>query len=223
VYSFYTEALPGDCGFGSTASVEYFDDLETGAPGWALGSGGSGNTWALSTARAYSGTTSYYAVDVATTSDQRLDSPAVVLPTGNNPLTLQFWNWQLMEDRSGGCWDGGEVEISPDDGSTWTPLPDAVMLTDPYDGPVTGLGGLDGWCDDLGAAGTVWKKAVVDIDAYAGQTARFRFRLGTDSSVSREGWYVDDVKVQSCVPFNAPLFADDFETGTTDAWGYVLP
>jgi hypothetical protein len=44
----------------------------------------------------------------------------------------------------------------------------------------------------------VWKKAVVDIDAYAGQTARFRFRLGSDTSVSREGWYVDDVLVQSC-------------------------
>jgi hypothetical protein len=92
------------------------------------------------------------------------------------------------------------------------------MLTDPYDGPVTGLGGLDGWCDDLGAAGTVWKKAVVDIDAYAGETVRFRFRLGSDGSVSREGWYVDDVKVQSCVPDVPPLFADGFESGDTSAW-----
>ncbi|MCU0303542.1 MAG: hypothetical protein MUC56_05755, partial [Thermoanaerobaculales bacterium] len=96
-FSFYTEALPGDCGFGSAPSVAFFDDLESGAPGWALGSGGSGNTWALSTARSYSGATSYHSADPATTSDQRLDAPSVVLPTGANPLTLQFWNWQLME------------------------------------------------------------------------------------------------------------------------------
>jgi hypothetical protein len=219
VYSFYTEALPGDCGFGSVASAEFYDDLESGAVGWALGSGGSNNTWALSTLRAYSGTTSYHSDDLSTSSDQRLDSPAVYLPTGAPPLTLQFWNWQLMEDRTDGCWDGGEVEISTDGGSSWTPLPDAVMLTDPYDGPVTGLGGLDGWCDDLGAASTVWKKAVVDVSSYAGQIVQFRFRLGTDSSVSREGWYIDDVKVQSCVPDgSAAIFADGFESGDMSAW-----
>jgi len=198
VFSFYTEALPGDCGIGTTASVEFFDDLEGGASGWS--SSGTGNTWALSTARFYSSTHSYHAVDPSTTSDQRLVSPAVVLPSAASPVTLQFWNWQLMEDRSTGCYDGGLVEISTNDGASWSHLPDAVMLTDPYDGPVSSLGSLDGWCDDLGASNTVWKKAIVDVDAYAGQTVRFRFRLGSDSSVSREGWYVDDVKVQSCQP-----------------------
>jgi hypothetical protein len=196
VFSFITEALPGDCGLGTLAQSEFFDDLETGAPGWTAGTGTY--VWALSTARFYSGANSYHAVDPSTTSDQRLVSPAVVLPSAASPVTLQFWNWQLMEDRSTGCYDGGLVEVSTDDGASWTHLPDAVMLTDPYDGPVSSLGSLDGWCDDLGASNTVWKKAVVDVDAYAGQTVRFRFRLGSDSSVNREGWYIDDVKVQSC-------------------------
>jgi hypothetical protein len=200
--------------------IAFTDDFESGAPGWTHS--GTGDTWALSTVRSYSPANSFHANDPATSSDQRLVSPAVVLPT-DLPLTLQFWNWQLMEDRTGGCYDGGLVEISTDDGATWTHLPNALMLTDPYDGPVTGLGNLDGWCDDLGAPSTVWKKAVVDIDAYAGQTARFRFRLGSDTSVSREGWYVDDVKVQSCVVFDPPMFADDFEDGTTGAWSFVMP
>ncbi len=39
---------------------------------------------------------------------------------------------------------------------------------------------------------------MVDVSSYAGQIVKFRFRLGSDSSVSREGWYIDDVKVQSC-------------------------
>ncbi len=223
VFSFYTEALPGDCGFGTAPSVLFFDDLETGGPGWALGGGGSGNTWTLSSARSYSGATSYFAVDPPGASDQRLDSPDVMLPTGVNPLTLQFWNWQLMEDRSSGCYDGGEVEIPTDAGASWTPLPNSLMLTDPYDGPTSGLGGLDGWCDDLGAASTVWKKMVVDLDGYAGQTVRFRFRLGSDASVSREGWYIDDVKVQSCTVEDSPLFADGFESGDATGWTSVVP
>ncbi len=97
------------------------------------------------------------------------------------------------------------------------------MLTDPYDGPTTGLGNLDGWCDDLGAAATVWMKSVADIDAYAGQTVRFRFRLGTDSSVSREGWYIDDVKVQSCMVDDGSIFTDGFESGDTSGWGFATP
>ena len=44
-----------------------------------------------------------------------------------------------MEDRTGGCYDGGLVEISTNGGATWTHLPDRPLLTDPYDGPVTGL------------------------------------------------------------------------------------
>ena len=63
---------------------------------------------------------------------------------------------------------------------------------------------------------------VADLDAYAGQTARFRFRLGSDSSVSREGWYIDDVKVQSCIVGEPPFFADGFETGDTTGWTSVV-
>jgi bacillopeptidase F (M6 metalloprotease family) len=167
----------------------------------------------------HGGTQSFHANDPGITSDQRLVSPEVALPAAGSSLNLQFWNWQQMEPSFGGCWDGGVVEISTNGGSTWTPLPTSLMLTDPYDGPVTGLGDLEGWCGDP----QDWLNSVVNLDAYAGQTARFRFRLGSDSSVSREGWYVDDVKVQSCAVFAVPLFADGFDDGTTSAWSSVLP
>jgi len=219
-FTLTTAALPGDCGLGTVPSVRYAEDFESGAAGWSHS--GTGDTWALSGARVHGGAFSYYAVDSNVTTDQRLDSPEIVLPS-HTPLTLQFWNWQLMEDKSDGCYDGGDAEISTDNGATWVPLPNAVMLTDPYDGPTTGLGNLDGWCDDLGAAATFWKKEVVDIDAFAGQTVRFRFRLGTDSSVSREGWYVDDVVVQTCIPYEPPLFADGFESGDPSAWSQTVP
>jgi subtilisin family serine protease len=216
-FDFATVALPGDCGLGTAPAVRFADDFESGGPGWTHS--GPGDSWALSAARVHSGAQSFHANDPSTTSDQRLVSPAVVLPATGSALTLQFWNWQTMESSFSGCWDGGVVEISTDDGSTWTPLPTSVLLTDPYDGQVTGLAGLDGWCGDP----QDWLNSVAEIDAYAGQTARFRFRLGSDSSVSREGWYIDDVKVQSCVPSEPPLFGDGFETGHTGAWSLTVP
>ena len=79
------------------------------------------------------------------------------------------------------------------------------------------IGGDNAWCGDP----QDWLQSVVDIDAWAGQTVRFRFRLATDSSVDHPGWWIDDVSVQSCADPN--LFADGFESGDTSAWSNTNP
>ncbi len=213
-FLFITQASGGACPVGTVPNTLFSDDFESGALGWT--SGGTGNTWALSTANPHSGSNAFHADNVATVSDQRLVSPAVILPTGENPLTMSFWNYQHMETRTGGCYDGGILEISTDGGANWTQVPDANLLTDPYDGPISTsfsnpLGGLDAWC---GNNPQPYLDSLVDISAYAGQTVQFRFRLGTDSSVSRPGWDIDDVVVQSCVPagFTALLGLDQSQT-----------
>jgi hypothetical protein len=196
--SFGTVALPGDCGPGTVPVLYFQQDFETGEGGWVHS--GLGDTWQLSQARPYSGLHSFHAAGVSAASDQRLVSPNIALPAGAQALTLQYWNYQVIESSSGGCFDGGILEISTDDGVSWSQL-DTELDTDPYDGLISTsysnpLGGRNGWCGDP----QDWLESIVDVDAYAGQTVRLRFRLGTDSSVGREGWYLDDVSVQSCVP-----------------------
>ena len=224
IWSFTTLAAPGDCGPGTIPSIHWSDDLETGAIGWTTG--GTGNTWALgagvSASGPHSGTNVYHANDVASVSDQMVMTPPVVLPSGpgHTAISLLFWNYQEMENNgTAACFDGGLLEITTNGGTTWTQLPTAVMQTDPYDGPISSswgnpLGGRDAWC----GSPQDWLRSVVDLNAYAGETVQFRFRLGTDSSVSRPGWDIDDVSIQSCVPSNAPIFADGFESGNTSAW-----
>ena len=46
--------------------------------------------------------------------------------------------------------------------------------------------------------------AVATLTAFAGQTAQLRFRLASDFSVNREGWYVDDVTVHDVASFGWP-------------------
>jgi len=225
-FTFTTAALPGDCGLGTMPVGHYFDDFETGAPGWVHSAASGPDTWDLTggITGASSGAFVYHVDDVDGVSDQRLVSPEIVLPSGNSGLTLQYDTYQALEDTSGGCWDGGILEITANGGSSWTQLFDPVLLTEPYDGIVRNtssnpLADLPAWCGDP----QPWVRSVVDLDAYAGETVQFRFRLGTDISVSHPGWDIDDVLIQSCVPSDPTFFADDFESGDTSAWAVTTP
>ena len=202
-WSFTTEAAPGDCGPGSTPNILFSDDFESGASGWTTPGGIGANTWALGagvSGTPHSGSFVYHADDVNTVSEQFLVSPAVALPTGQNPVTLKFWNYQEMEDGGASCYDGGLLEVSTNGGGSWTQVPDGDLLTDPYDGPIDSgfsnpRAGDLAWCGDP----QPWLNSIVDVSAYAGQTVQFRWVMATDSSVSHPGWDVDDVLVQSCV------------------------
>ena len=196
VYSFSTIALPGDCPLGTEPQILFSEGFETGAPGWS--SGGLASTWEVVATHAHGGTWSYYAVDSPSVSDQQLTSPLIPLPTDTVSLTLQYWDRQSIEDSFTGCFDGGILEVSTDGGTGWTQL-DVELLTHGYDGLVrqdTGnpLGGRMAWCGES----PEWVLSVVDLSAFAGETVRFRYRLGTDSYWGEEGWYLDDLMVQSC-------------------------
>ncbi|PIE81136.1 MAG: hypothetical protein CSA11_05005 [Chloroflexi bacterium] len=197
VFTFVTMPLPGDCGLGSEPNVVYEYGFENGESGWS--SSGTEDTWTLAQSNPYSGTWHYFGNNVGFVSDQQLASPAVVLPVGDLPLTLDFWHTPNMEDGMGTCFDGGILEISNDGGTTWTQVPEEDILENGYTGTISTnwgnpLGGEDAWCGVNSYINTI-----VDVSAYAGDTVQFRMRLGTDSSYGAPGWDIDNVTVQSCV------------------------
>ncbi len=220
VFSFTTVAAPGDCGPGTTANIVYQYGFEAGDSGWTHS--GTGDSWAILATNPHSGASQYHAGDPAVVSDQRLLSPAVVLPTGQNPVVLKFWHLPNLENNgTTACWDGGILEVSTDGGTVWTQVPNANLLVGPYTGLVSAsfsnpLAGLQAWCN-----GSVYIQTIADLSAYAGQTAQFRMRLGSDTSVSDAGWDVDDVVVQSCS--SSTIFIDGFESGNTSLWSATFP
>ena len=213
--AFTTVALAGDCSQGTAPHSLLSDNVENGANGWVASAGSGSVTWQISTARPYGGSgSSWLAQDMETVSDQRLASPSISLPSGENPLTLQFQSDQTLEPRNASsCWDGGFIEISTDGGSNYIALPGSAMLTDPYEGPLQSgaASGKPAWCGDP----QPYLKSVVDLTAYAGQTVKLRFRMTTDTTQGRlpHGWYVDNIRVQSCaaLPPDA-IFANGFES-----------
>jgi hypothetical protein len=227
--SFTTAAPAAGCPLGTSAQAAYVESFETGAANW--NHNGTGDTWASSSARVHDGAASFHATAGAAVSDQRFTSPPIALPAGQSPVTVQFWNWQEIQNEITiadtpahvGCRDGAIVEISTD-GNTFTRL-ETQLLTDPYDGLVSAgtgnpLAGVAAWCGNP----QDWLNSVADVSAWAGQTVRFRFRLGTDNAVAREGWYVDEMKVQGCVPNPTPSLAiDDVTAEEADAHEVVAP
>ena len=209
VFHFTTEAAPGDCPLGSSPIVLYTSTFEDGAGEWTHNAALGADTWDLSTTASHSPTNAFLGVDPATASDQRLVSPAFVLPDASQqPITLTFWHKYAFENDTT-CWDGGILEASTNVGASWTQIPASLLLTDPYNGTIYNslanpLAGKQAYCGSQD-----WTPSVVDLSSYAGQNLLFRFRLGSDNSIGRAGWYVDDVTVKSCsVQYMVGMTAD---------------
>lgn len=88
-------------------------------------------------------------------------------------------------------------------GGTFTQVPGSQLINDPYRGNTTPtsnpLVGLQAWCNSTTASTPrPYADTVIDLSNYAGSAVQLRWRQGSDSSVGKEGWYVDDVRVTGC-------------------------
>ncbi|SCZ06378.1 bacillopeptidase F [Paenibacillus polysaccharolyticus] len=101
-------------------------------------------------------------------SNYSLVSPVIDL-TDVSDATLTFNHWYEIE----GGYDFGYVEATKDGGTTWTELGKFSHNTN----------------------GKQWTPVFYGLDALSGNEVQFRFRLTSDNSVVRTGWFIDDFRV----------------------------
>jgi hypothetical protein len=203
-FSFVT-GIPGTCPAGTTATTVYEDDFENGINGWvASGTGGTGFTQGAPPANTGMSTNVWKVPDNTTTSDQMLDSPSIVLPAGAAGIILSYDAFHTSEQNGpGACWDLSSMEASTD-GTTFNYLDGSRMFTDPYNGAGsndTPVGSREGWCYPGPAGAHVPTHAVVDLDSFAGQTIKLRYRMTSDSNTAAtapNGLVIDNFKVEAC-------------------------
>ena len=97
---------------------------------------------------------------------------------------LSYWTkWDIETD-----YDYGQVKISTNGGSTWTPL--QGMYTNPGTGTFQPNGQplYDGAQSD-------WVKEEILLSSFNLTNVKFQFQLKTDQSLTRDGWYLDDIGV----------------------------
>ena len=203
-FTFRTSPGPGDCGEGTVKQEIFFDDFEAGLDNWQNFVDQYGFKFDMTTVRAYSQVNAVLASVPATLSDQRLISPVFSVPNTSEPVSLIFWHRWTFDSLSA-CNDGAILEGTIDGGTSWQQIKDPYLLTNAYNGTVkTGvfnpIGGKDAWCYGTDE----WVRTVVDLSQYKGETVQFRFRLGSGLTGAAEGWYIDDVMLQTCVAVAQP-------------------
>jgi hypothetical protein len=208
--SFTTEPSPDTCVASFVANRLLFSDAEGDTGGWSTAGSIGPSTWNVSTARPYAGAKSWLAIDLPADSDQRLMSPPVALPADHASLTLSFHGDYALEvdDEIALCRSAALLQVSVDDGATWEYVDDQQMLLGGYTTIAVPEPGMfqRAWCGVR-----PYTKTLVDLTRHAGSTIRLRWRTLTSpgGGYAPDGWYVDDIVVQSCAP--DALFDDGFE------------
>lgn len=95
-------------------------------------------------------------------------------------------------------WDAGMVQVSTDNGETWTSLTNEYTIDKdefPYNAQApevyNNLPGLsinhEQWED--------WQKIEFDLTPYAGDKVFVKFRYMTDAAYNDTGWFIDDIEI----------------------------
>lgn len=108
--------------------------------------------------------------------------------TGFEYVSMDFWTKWAIEPT----WDFGLVEVSTDNGSTWSSQRSGLMHKGSGFGSVqpTSSWGYDGY-----TPGLTWLHQSLDLSSFKDQEILVRFRLGADGGDQRDGWYIDDVRI----------------------------
>jgi hypothetical protein len=137
-------------------------------------------------------------------SDYNIAMTAGVLLPGSGNIFLHF-NHAYEFEYAGGptYYDGGVLEYSIDDGVSWQDAKELIIVNG-YDGKIalssshpaldSPLAGRNGFVGS--SHGYISTK--LDLSPLAGQSVRFRFRIGTDAAGDSWGWFIDDVRIYTC-------------------------
>jgi hypothetical protein len=199
----------------------HFDNVIAPAlpAGWTSSASGA-SPWSTSTSQYDTGPNAVYAPDPATVSDNRLISPSVQVTTPNALLT--FRHHYNTEHNSTIGFDGGVLEISVN-GGAFTDILSAggSFVTNGYNQSISTyysnpLSGRMAWCGDSSGFIT----SIVNMPpSVFGQNVRLSWRLGSDTSTSAGGWYVDTVNLfqpgyTCCSAGQQPLLVNPRMAGT---------
>lgn len=193
-----------------TPTYVFNDTTNNPAIKWTITSTPSTPQWGITTASFYSSPNSYtdspsgnYVASATVTMTQK---DAIDLTGMNRPI-LSFWTKYDIESN----WDYGQVKISTNNGTTWTPL--SGTYTEPGQGSFQPAG--EPLYDGTKAN---WVKENIDLNAYTGKQIKLMFQLRSDGSIHKDGWYVDDIGIYmySVVPvellsFTAEALTDGVE------------
>lgn len=152
--------------------------------------------WVVSSTQSSSAPNALFCQNLTSAADIKLETTSTIsLPA--NPPRLTFMGYVNAEAG----YDGGVVEITTNNGTTWIDL-GSQMLSGGYNGTIATdnatLAGRGAFTGNNGG----FNRTIINLNNYAGQNVRFRFRFASDPSVGGTGWFVDDVLIKDVAQVN---------------------
>jgi hypothetical protein len=205
-------AITVPTGLDDVPNVATVDHVETAVTPWTKTGTGGQAIWSVATDA--TGNKSWFGKSLTTTSDTQLVSPALqVSPT--DPFIVKISHAFDLENK----FDGGVIEISTNNGGTWSDV-SSLGTTPGYTAALS-----NGFGNPLGArqvfTGTSPRFPALMLTTldfgmrFAGQSVVLRFRLGNDNSVANQGWIIDDIDLAGIT--NTPFPARVVEPSTCTA------
>jgi carboxypeptidase T len=183
----------------------FSDSAENGMGNWTTDIGWGMSASSHSPSNSFTDSPIDYYTDLV---DNSLTFSSTIDLRYKDKVLLRFWSkWDIESD-----WDFATVEASSDGGASWSTVPG--RYTRPASGigvQVTGTFGYDGIKSE-------WVEEELDLSYFASSNFKFRFRMRSDEYTTRDGFYVDDIR----------LFAIDtdttirtFSVSLNDKWNLI--
>lgn len=188
-------AAPALCPAGQTPSNLFFDDMESGTSNtnWSVSSTAE-HIWFVDTSYASSPIWHLWGYDYFDINDSRIQMTSSVAIPANARMQFNH-SWDLEPPN----FDGGVVEYSLNNGTTWNDAAGLFSAGAGYNGTIeSGYGNPIAGRTAFIGNGFGYTATQLNLSSLSGQNARFRFRLGSDSQFDSWGWYIDDVRIYTC-------------------------
>jgi carboxypeptidase T len=166
----------------------FTDDAESTLAKWVVASNQATVQWDTTSVRAHGGQHAFCQSHNGTYTDHLANAMTFKspLPLLGDAAELRFWTMWNIETN----YDYAQVLISTDNGAHWTAL--QGKYTSQGSGAQEQVFGAPGY-DGIKHA---WVQEVIDLSYFMGQNILLRFAFNSDSWVTLDGIFVDDIEVR---------------------------
>lgn len=190
-----------------TPAVLFTDSASNGTSKWSTGQGWGTTSVAHTPPAAF---TDSPTGNYAPMADNSLTMLTPVDLTGYQYGELRFWTKWAIDPT----WDFATVEVTTDNGGSWTTLRSKLSHAGSDQDPAQSAGR---WGYESYTPGLTWVEQQMDLTPYTGSQIKLRFRVMADGGQQRDGFYVDDIRLfgyntdtDTTPPLIPPLLVEPF-------------
>ena len=167
-------------------TIVFSDSASGGTSQWTTGTGWDTTSVAHTPPSSFTDSPSG---NYAANADNSLTTVNQIDLSGFNHAELRFWTKWAVEPT----WDFASVEISTNNGSTWTTMHSS--LSHSGSGRSGSKQPSSAWGYESYTPGLTWVAQTIDLNSYAGTQIKLRFRVAADGGDQRDGFSVDDIRI----------------------------